>query len=106
MAEKNPDLFAKNVEALKKVIPSTIEAGEIKVRLGISWVEPADYQCFLCEYAKASFTAKEPLRRTFSGEYKVPNNKDYSIAATSTYGTKRITSYEIMEQLLNNRILL
>lgn len=103
MAEKNPDLFAKNVEALKKVIPPTIEAGEIKVRLGISWVEPADYQRFLCEYAKASFTAKEPLRRTFSGEYKVPCGRDYGIAATSTYGTKRITSYEIMEQLLNNR---
>lgn len=102
-AETKPDLFAKNVEALKKVIPPTIEAGEINVRLGISWVEPMDYQRFLCEYAKASFSTREPLRRTFSGEYKVPRNRDYSIAATSTYGTKRISSYEIMEQLLNNR---
>ncbi len=101
--ETNPDLFTKNIEALKKSIPPTIEAGEIKVRLGVSWVEPMDYQRFLCEYAKASFSTREPLRRTFTGEYKVPGNRDYSIAATSTYGTKRITSYEILEQLLNNR---
>lgn len=102
-AETKPDLFTKNVEALKKAIPPTIEAGEIKVRLGVSWVEPKDYQQFLCEYAKAAFSEKEPLWRTFTGEYKVPGNRDYSIAATSTYGTSRISSYKIMEQLLNNR---
>ena len=102
-AETKPELFSQNVAELKKVIPPTIEAGEIKVRLGVSWVEPKDYQQFLCEYAKASFSVKEPLRRTFTGEYKVPSNRDYSIAATSTYGTKRISSYGILEQLLNNR---
>lgn len=100
-AEANSVLFAKNIEALKKVIPTTIEAGEIKVRLGVSWIEPNDYQKFLCEYAKAHF--REPLRRTFSGEYKVPKCNDISLAATSTYGTKRLSSYEIMERLLNNR---
>lgn len=102
-AETKPELFSRNVAELKKVIPPTIEAGEIKVRLGVSWVDPIDYQQFLCEYAKASFSVREPLRRTFTGEYKVPSNRDYSIAATSTYGTKRISSYGIMEQLLNNR---
>lgn len=102
-AETKPELFSRNIAELKKAIPPTIEAGEIKVRLGVSWVEPKDYQQFLCEYAKASFSVKEPLRRTFTGEYKVPSNRDYSIAATSTYGTKRISSYGIMEQLLNNR---
>ncbi|MCM1060920.1 MAG: DEAD/DEAH box helicase family protein [Eubacterium sp.] len=101
-AEANPELFTRNVEKLKESIPPTIEAGEIKARLGVSWVEPRDYQRFLCEYAKASFH-KEQLRRTYSGEYKVPRSGDTSIAATSTYGTKRITSYEIMERLLNNR---
>lgn len=105
-AETKPELFSRNVTALKNVIPPTIEAGEIKVRLGVSWVEPKDYQQFLCEYAKASFSIREPLRRTFTGEYKVPSNRDYSIAATSTYGTKRISSYGIMEQLLNNRDIL
>lgn len=102
-AETKPELFSRNVAELKKVMPPTIEAGEIKVRLGVSWVDPIDYQQFLCEYAKASFSLREPLRRTFTGEYKVPSNRDYSIAATSTYGTKRISSYGIMEQLLNNR---
>lgn len=102
-ARKNPELYSGNVEALKNVIPPTIEAGEIKVRLGISWVEPIDYQNFLCEYAKAKFSSAEPLRRTITGEYKVPHVKDYSIAATSTYGTKRISSYEILERLLNQR---
>ena len=102
-AETKPELFSRNIDELKKVIPPTIEAGEIKVRLGVSWIEPKDYQQFLCEYAKASFSVREPLRRTFTGEYKVPSNRDHSIAATSTYGTKRISSYGIMEQLLNNR---
>lgn len=103
-AEKNPELFGGNIAALKEAIPPTIEAGEIKVRLGVSWVDPMDYQRFLCEYAKAKFPVREPLRRTFTGEYKVPNGyRDYSIATTSTYGTARISSYEIMEQLLNNR---
>lgn len=102
-AKTNPELFSGNVEALKKVIPPTIEAGEIKVRLGVSWVEPIDYQNFLCEYAKAKFSTADPLRRTITGEYKVPCSGDYSIAATSTYGTKRISSYEILERLLNQR---
>ena len=102
-AETKPELFSRNIAELKKAIPPTIEAGEIKVRLGVSWVEPKDYQQFLCEYAKASFSVKEPLRRTIMGEYKVPSNRDHSIAATSTYGTKRISSYGILEQLLNNR---
>lgn len=103
-AKANPELFSDNVEALKKVIPPTIEAGEIRARLGVSWIEPSDYQKFLCEYAKARFPLREPLKRTFTGEYKVPNGyRDCSIAATSTYGTKRISSYQIMEQLLNNR---
>lgn len=102
-AETKPELFSRNIAELKKVIPPTIEAGEIKARLGVSWVDPKDYQLFLCEYAKAHFSPNEPIRRTIMGEYKVPSGRDYSLAATSTYGTKRISSYKILEQLLNNR---
>ena len=101
-AEANPELFSRNAADLKKVIPQTIEAGEIKVRLGVSWVETKDYQQFLCEKAEANFSGNEAIRRTFTGEYKVPK-KNSGIAATSTYGTKRMSSYEIFEQLLNNR---
>lgn len=102
-AETKPELFSRNIAELKKVIPPTIEAGEIKARLGVSWVDPKDYQLFLCEYAKAHFSPNEPIRRTIMGEYKVPSGRDSSLAATSTYGTKRISSYKILEQLLNNR---
>ena len=99
--------FERNVNALKNVIPPTINAGEIHAALGVSWVDTADYEKFMMEYAHANKYNISPLVRTYSGEYKVPHkNTDTSISATSTYGTKRMSSYAIFENLLNNRDLI
>ncbi len=102
-AEGNPDL-RRNVDALMAVIPQKLEAGDITARIGVHWVDVEDYQKFLQEYAKAHFTYGEPLRRAYNGEYKIPfKGRDYSKAATEIFGTKRMNSLEIFENLLNNR---
>lgn len=102
-AENNPEL-QRNVDALKAVIPQKLEAGDITARIGVHWVDVEDYQKFLQEYAKAHFTYGEPLRRAYNGEYKIPfKGRDCSKAATEIFGTTRMNSLEIFENLLNNR---
>lgn len=96
-AKDYPD-FQRNVTALTEVLPKKLEAGDITVRIGVSWVDVEDYQHFLEDYAKARFY--EPMRRTVTGEYK---NWDTSAAATQIYGTARMPVKAIFENLLNNR---
>ena len=95
--------FQKNVSALEKVIPKNLEAGEISVRIGANWIDVEDYNKFLTEYAKADMVL-HPVIRTRMGEYKIEDkNRDYSVAASGTYGTSRMNSYCIFENLLNQR---
>lgn len=102
-AESNPEL-QRNVDALTAVMPQKLEAGDITARIGVHWVDVEDYQKFLQEYAKAHFAYGEPLRRAYNGEYKIPfKGRDYTKAATEIFGTKRMNSLEIFENLLNNR---
>ena len=101
-AEDNP-IFERNVQALEKVMPQTIEASEIFARIGVNWVDIDDYKQFLKDYTQTDFLFQS-LRRTPMGEYKIENKAaDKSVAATSTFGTKRLNSFEIFERLLNNR---
>ena len=95
--------FRKNADALEKVIPKNLEAGEISVRIGANWIDVEDYNKFLTEYAKADMDL-HPVIRTRMGEYKIEGkNRDYSVAASGTYGTSRMNSYCIFENLLNQR---
>ncbi len=95
--------FQKNADALEKVIPKNLEAGEISVRIGANWIDVEDYNRFLTEYAKADMDL-HPVIRTRMGEYKIEGkNRDYSVAASGTYGTSRMNSYCIFENLLNQR---
>ena len=98
--------FERNVSALEKVIPKDLEAGEISVRIGANWIDVADYNKFLHEYAKADTSAwgGHPVVRTKMGEYKIEGKyQDRSVAANSIYGTSRMSSYHIFENLLNQR---
>ena len=95
--------FQRNADALEKVIPKNLEAGEISVRIGANWIDVEDYNKFLEEYAKADMVL-HPVVRTRMGEYKIEGkNRDYSVAASGTYGTSRMNSYSIFENLLNQR---
>lgn len=105
-AEHIDSSYNKNVEALMKVVPKDLEASEISVRIGANWIDVADYNKFLNEYAKAN-TYLYPVTRTTLGEYKIEGKyQDHSIAANQTYGTNRMSSYHIFENLLNQRDIL
>lgn len=98
--------FQRNVDALEKVIPKDLEAGEISVRIGANWIDVEDYNKFLHDYAKADTSAwgGHPVVRTKMGEYKIEGKyQDRSVAANSIYGTSRMSSYHIFENLLNQR---
>ena len=98
--------FERNVSALEKVIPKDLEAGEISVRIGANWIDVEDYNKFLHEYAKADTSAwgGHPVTRTKMGEYKIEGKyQDRSVAVSSIYGTSRMSSYHIFENLLNQR---
>ena len=98
--------FQRNVDALEKVIPKDLEAGEISVRIGANWIDVEDYNKFLHEYAKADTSewGGHPVVRTKMGEYKIEGKyQDRSVAASSIYGTSRMSSYHIFENLLNQR---
>lgn len=105
-AEHIDSSYNRNVEALLKVVPKDLEASEISVRIGANWIDVADYNNFLNEYAHAN-TYYYPVTRTKLGEYKIENKtSDRSVAATETFGTSRMNSYQIFENLLNQRDIL
>ena len=95
--------FERNVTALQSVIPKDLEADEISVRIGANWIEVEDYNRFFREVCKGD-TFFHPVTRTKFGEYKIDGlYQDKSVAATETFGTSRMSSYHIFENLLNQR---
>ena len=113
-AKEAPLLFGVNVEALEKVQPQDLDASEIDVGIGTTWIEPEDYQAFIYEllhtpgWARANGYYKNGIKvnlNRFSMEWFIENKgKDnHSIAATETYGTKRMDAYTIFENTLNLR---
>ena len=104
-ADHIDNAYARNVKALEGVIPKDLEASEISVRIGANWIDLDDYNRFLREYAKAKTGRFDhPVTRTRMGEYKIEGKgQDFSVAATETYGTARMNSYQIFENLLNQR---
>lgn len=105
-AEHIDSSYNKNVEALMKVVPKDLEASEISVRIGANCIDVADYNNFFNEYAHAN-TYYYPVTRTKLGEYKIEGKtSDRSVAATETFGTSRMNSYQIFENLLNQRDIL
>ena len=107
-ALSDPDNFTINVEALEKVQPKDLSAGEIAVRLGATWV-PADVvERFVYEFLDTPRYAQWNIKVHFSkynGEWNI-EGKSYdraNVKAYSTYGTGRINAYKIIEETLNLR---
>lgn len=114
--KENPELFSANVEALKKVQPECLDASEIDVRIGTTWIEPEDYEQFIYELLKTppraralrtkwSSTGIQVKLNTYNMNWFIDGKRhdSHSIAATETYGTKRIDAYSIFEETLNLR---
>ena len=104
----NDPHFQVNVAALEKVQPKDLEASEISVRLGATWI-PAEYvQQFLEELLDAPYYTRRMVKVEFAaytGSWAISNKKfgDGNIKATVTYGTNRANAYLIAENALNLR---
>jgi N12 class adenine-specific DNA methylase len=113
---ENPELFSVNAEALKKVQPVRLDASEIDVRIGTTWIEPEDYEQFIYDLVKTPMSARSVQRAWGSSGIRIQLNTynmnwfiegkrldNSSVAATETHGTKRIDAYSIFEETLNLR---
>ena len=98
-----------NVEALKAIQPKDLEAGEIGVRLGATWIAPSYIQDFMYELLDTNYYNKRVYQvqyHNFTGEWQVTGKgrAQYNdIHATVTYGTKRMNAYQILDDTLNLR---
>ncbi|MDD3229307.1 MAG: N-6 DNA methylase [Oscillospiraceae bacterium] len=102
--------FTGNVRALEQVQPKDLEASEIAVRLGATWV-PVEYiKQFADEIVDAPFYDRRSVKvnfASFTGEWSISNKGAArgNIKATVTYGTPRANFYEILESALNLRAI-
>ena len=108
-AEKKQELVG-YAAALEAVQPPDLTAAEIGVRIGASWVPAEIYQQFMFELFGTSVYARQKMRvvrSEYSGEWNISNKSmdGGNIKAVTTYGTKRITAYHILEQTLNQRVV-
>ena len=96
-----------NVEALKAAQPKDLEAGEISVRLGSTWVDKRYIQQFMYELLQTPFYLKNTIQVDYSehtGVWNVSGKARVSfndVFATVTYGTSRMNAYQIIEETLN-----
>lgn len=114
-SQNDSERFAINVEALKQAQPKELDASEIEVRLGTTWIEEVDIEAFIYQtlrtpaymrhmrgfdrndYIKVHY---QPQKASWNIENK---SMDRSVVATQTYGTDRANAYRIIEDTLNLR---
>ena len=98
----------RNVEALEAVQPQDLGAGEIGVRIGANWVPIDVYQQFMVELLTPYGQARNRiriLRSESTGQWSITekNFDRANVKANTTYGTRRMSAYHILEQTLNQR---
>ena len=109
-AESHPE-FKINVEALTKAQPKDLEASEIDIRLGATWLNPAIVQQFIMETFQPPYRIRynnliQVRYSPFTSEWRIGNKSAagmYDIMSTETYGTHRANAYKILEDTLNLR---
>ena len=105
-AETNPE-FKVNVTALEKAQPKELEASEIDVRLGATWIAPEIIQKFMQETFQVPYYLRHDVNVRFSpytAEWRVQGKSALGhgdIMSTETYGTHRANAYKILEDTLN-----
>ena len=109
-AERNPEKYQRNIEALKEVIPEDIPAEEISVRMGCTWIDDTDYTEFLhelsgrTEYNRSNHTVHYlPGSASFDVE-NARSKFNLNVNETKVYGiSKEYNMYRIAEALLNQK---
>ena len=108
LAAQNNPAFAVNVQVLETVQPKDLEASEIAVRLGATWLAPELIKQFADELVDAPYYVRDRVKVLYiplTGVWNV-TNKSFTggnIKATVTYGTQRANFYHILEESLNLR---
>ena len=107
-AEQDP-AFAVNVEALTAAQPKDLDASEIEVRLGATWIDKEYIQQFMYETFDTPFYLQRSIEvyyTPFTAEWQISGKNvvgQNNVAAYSTYGTGRANAYKILEDSLNLR---
>ena len=107
-AEQDP-AFAVNVEALTAAQPKDLDASEIEVRLGATWIDKEYVQQFMYETFDTPFYLQRSIEvhyTPFTAEWQISGKNvvgQNNVAAYSTYGTSRANAYKILEDSLNLR---
>ena len=107
MAQNRDPAFSVNVQALEKAQPKDLDASEIDVRLGATWIDPAYIQEFMEDTFETPYYLRRSIEVKFSemtAEWRItgkssPSSND--VAAYVTYGTDRANAYRILEETLN-----
>ena len=105
-AETNPE-FVVNVDALTKAQPRELEASEIDVRLGATWLDPDIIQKFMTETFQIPYYLRHAVKVRYSpytAEWRVEGKTATGrsdIISSETYGTSRANAYKILEETLN-----
>ena len=105
-AETNPE-FVVNVDALTKAQPRELEASEIDVRLGATWLAPEIIQKFMTEIFQIPYYLRHAVKVRYSpytAEWRVEGKTATGrgdIISSETYGTSRANAYKILEETLN-----
>ena len=101
--------YLPNVEALRQAQPRDLDASEIEVRLGATWIDPSYIREFMWETFETPFYQQRVIDvnySAFTAEWNIRNKNAVSysnIAAYMTYGTERANAYKILEDTLNLR---
>ena len=109
LAAEKDEAFQINVSALEKAMPRDLDASEIEVRLGATWIPPRYIQQFMLELLQPPIQARYRLRVAYSSataEWRIENKSSvpaHNVAAYTTYGTGRASAYRILEDSLNLR---
>lgn len=103
----NDEAYKINAEALQKVQPKDLTAGEISVKLGSTWIPEKYIKDFIIDLLSPNAYAEDKIEVRYSnlsGEWNIQNKSaDKGVKATNTYGTSRINAYRIIEDSLNLR---
>lgn len=112
-AEENPEMFARNVEALKEHQPPHIPITDIGFRLGSIYIPQEMFTQFMYDtfdthlYHRSGLFAKQRISCEYisaMNEWRIPNKRiEHNVKVDEMYGTKRLNAYELTELTLNQR---
>lgn len=103
---KKEEWIKSNIQYLEQVQPEPIKASKIKLRLGSTWIPESIIDDFIYEKFNVGYNSRRYLHAVYNdtlGSWNIEGHswESYSVAAKTTYGTKRVNGYKLLEDALN-----